>query len=111
MNSEKKKELAVKIADLLIENEAFMDVAIYYDDNRMTYGDGYKGINIIKKNVADIIEYNNPETLTMGFEGPFYHAMNYGDNPKLIKKFDQLLTTFGLYYELGFAWSLTLYKL
>lgn len=46
----------------------------------------------------------------MSFEGPFYHAMNY-DGGAILEKFDDLLHEYGLYYELGDAWNLSLYKI
>lgn len=63
----------------------------------------------IPNDVTKQIEYNNPETITMTFEGPLYHNINYG-NGNLLEKIDKLASTYGLYAELGYAWSLALYE-
>lgn len=56
------------------------------------------------------IEYANEDLITMSFEGPLYHEINYGNG----KTYDDLRTFFekrGLYFELGYAWSLATYEL
>ena len=59
---------------------------------------------------GDYFEYVNPEhILSMSFEGPIYHMFNYGEYKPVLKKFNELLEKYGLYYELGNAWNLTCY--
>lgn len=54
-------------------------------------------------------EYRNPETLTMTFEGPLYHAMNngLGRGYRTWTELDEIFARYGLYLELGHAWSLS----
>lgn len=56
-------------------------------------------------------EYHNPGTLTMTFEGPLYHAINYGlgRGYRAQADLDGIFARYGLYLELGHAWSLTCY--
>ena len=56
-------------------------------------------------------EYANPETLTMTFEGSLYHAMNYGTGygDRAWNELDQIFARYGLYLEMGHAWSLACY--
>ena len=116
MRSSKLEELAYKIADLLSEYHCHIDVAIYFENKRLStfadidenYGkwvlqEGYKG--------SDYTEYANDSTITMTFEGDFYDVMNYGYLPELYDKFQKLLESCGFYFELGNAWNLALYDI
>lgn len=60
--------------------------------------------------VTKQIEYNNPKTITITFEGPMYHDINYGPQ-KILRHIEKLANTYGLYPELGYAWSLALYEI
>lgn len=58
-------------------------------------------------------KYANPNTITMTFEGPMYCMLN-GDMRGWIKledKFIRLFNKYGLYYEMGYTWSLSAYKI
>ena len=65
-------------------------------------------------NPKDYVEYSS-DFLTMTFEGPFYHVMNYYSPTKycdkLIAEFDEICKKYGKYHELGYAWSLALYDI
>lgn len=55
-------------------------------------------------------QYANPDhILSMSFDGSFYNDVNYNGNAP--KWFLQLLNRYGLYYEMGDAWNLSLYPL
>lgn len=58
---------------------------------------------------AQPCEYRNPETLTMTFEGPLYHSINNGlyRGYKAYRELDGIFARYGLYSELGHAWSLS----
>lgn len=113
MGRSKLENLAYNISLLLTEHGCHGDVAIYFEGKRLTtldssnYGkwvlqDGFKA--------SDYTDYANDDTITMTFEGEFYHTMNYGDHPTLLDKFASLLADNGYWYELGNAWNLALYK-
>lgn len=102
--------LAKSIATLLQEYDCEQEVAMYYSNKRFSHfgnewkeDEGFKG--------SDIIEYANDKTITMTFEGSFYEVINYGLFPSLLEKFSKLLKDYDLYYELGNAWNLALYKI
>lgn len=56
------------------------------------------------------VEYNNPKTLTMTFEGPLYDALNYDSTDKTMEKINKIFDEYGLYAEMGYAWSLAAYE-
>ena len=66
-----------------------------------------------EKNPKDYFEYGNPDTLSMSFEGPLYHVLNaYVKGwTKLEAQFAKLFEKYGLYYEMGYAWSLSAYEI
>lgn len=118
--AEKIEELAYRIYKLLLQNDMWIDVAIYFNGKCMSTSiedeEGYKfryneEPPFIEEGVDPrrCFEYVGPY-LSMSFEGPFYHAMNY-DGGAILEKFDDLLHEYGLYYELGDAWNLSLYKI
>lgn len=59
--------------------------------------------------VTQQIEYNNPKTITITFEGPMYHDINYGKR-RIETEINKLAASYGLYIEYGYAWSLALYE-
>ena len=112
--------LAKEIQQWLCKNELWMDVSIYYNGKRMsTHGevDGqsvsrYNGEPFLEedKDPRDYFEYvANPHVLSMSFEGPLYEVLNgyCVGSGRLEKEFSDLLRRWGLYYELGDAWNLT----
>ncbi len=118
--AEKIEELAYRIYNLLIEEKMWVDVAIYFNgkslstdskDENGKHQFRYNGEPFLKENVnpRDYFEYVGPY-LSMSFEGPFYQAMNYMGG-SIINKFSRLLEEYGLYFELGNAWNLTLGKI
>lgn len=110
MNQEKNKALADDLKKFLIDNDLQADTSIYFND--MCYRWDYK-INdyIIIEGIkgSTYFEYANDETVSMSFEGSLYHLMNYGTNRRLLDKFDKLFSKHKCYYELGYAWSLSVY--
>jgi hypothetical protein len=77
-------------------------------DNRtnecVSYYEDIKSCDVTKQ-----IEYSNPKTITMTFEGPLYHDINYGSG-KILKQMETKAKKYGLYSELGYAWSLAFYE-
>lgn len=120
-DDERCEALAQEIYKFLLEHDMWIDVSIYYNGKRMSTSDGnnfrYNGPPFIEedKNPKDYFEYVNDEhILSMSFEGPLYDALNgYDgwDGLDIEERFSNLLSKHGLYYELGNAWNLTLYKI
>ena len=113
------EELAQAIYQLLLRHEMWLDVAIYYNGNRMSTSARdetgketfrYNGAPFIENDINphDYFSYAGP-TLSMSFEGPMYRAVNYGGFDDFLSAFDALLEEYGLYYELGNAWNLSVY--
>lgn len=59
-------------------------------------------------NPRDYFEYAaQNHILSMSFEGPLYDDLNY--DFRHVDEFDKLFEKYGLYYELGFAYTLSAY--
>ena len=115
MNKLKLKKLAYSISELLDSEESSLDVCIYFNDHRLSYefnknSEVYEWVLQEGLKGSNYTQYANDETITMTFEGDFYSCMNYGSNPILYEKFGELLKKYDLYFELGNAWNLALYK-
>lgn len=119
---ENMEKLMLKILKVLVQEEANMMVNFYVNgkhyatdqspgfiprslpDGTLYYEDP-SPCDVTKQ-----IEYNNPKTITMTFEGPMYHDINYRSN-RIGQAIDRLAAPYGLFSELGFAWSLALYEI
>lgn len=115
--------LTMDIIKLLKREDVFSDINIYVN-NKHYASNPYGAEHFIKHEIDGIcyyenrdpvdvtkqIEYNNPKTITITFEGPLYHHINYG-NGTICKKLNKLAEPYGLYYELGYAWSMTFYEI
>lgn len=109
------ENLAQDIYKWCIKNEAWVDVAIYYNGKRMSTSDvdengkerfRYNGEPFIENGCdpRDYFRYvRSPNILSMSFEGDLYDILNYGDSDS----FYELFKKYGLYYELGNDWNLT----
>ena len=114
LTEEQTEELAKAIYQLLLRHHMWLDVAIYYNGKRMSPSSviGNNDSYIMEDNVDPhrYFNYVGP-TLSMSFEGPMYHALNYGGNDLFLTEFNALLRQYGLYYELGDAWNLSVYSI
>ncbi|MNB72081.1 hypothetical protein D3C81_333490 [compost metagenome] len=111
MNAEQNEKLAKEIIKLLKEKKCWIDVSLYYNNKRVSsQGDG----EIVVEDNIDVtkyIEYNNPEVITMTFEGPFYRAINVGkewDDNRTYNRFKKIVEKYGYKIHPGYAWSLSL---
>ena len=120
---EDKEKLVMDLIKWLVKHDCFMDICIYCNNKRWM-SDNHKkdAIKIINKDISlepfylqtrikakDYIEYANEKLITMSFEGPLYHEINYGDG-KTYKELQNFFEKRGLYFELGYAWSLSTYE-
>lgn len=114
MTKEQKRneKIANAILKFLIDNEIGGDVSIYFNGKayRFTSATEYKTLEDIKG--STFFEYANDETVSMTFEGSFYHVVNgYAEGYRgLLDKFNKLIAKHGMYYEQGHAWNLSLYE-
>ena len=116
------EKLRTAIVALLTEYDVLGDCTIYANGKRWIYGykvsdDAYELVLTEKVedniDVKEYLEYCNSDTISITFDGSgLYGILNYDiDDRGFIEKFNALLKEYGLYYEQGFAWSLSLYKI
>lgn len=117
-------ETALNIIDFLNEKACWFDVHIYvanrclksnkYMDDRDSWVEKKTLNNTIYYEKEDVdvrenLEYCNPETITMTFEGPLYSVINYEDYDFVFNMTKKFLDEYGLYFEQGHAWSMAAY--
>ena len=103
-------KLAQQILFLLDKYNMSDYVSVYCNNDRMTISGG---LIRTEKNVDPhkYFEYAAYEhILSMSFDGDFYEEMNY-ECGRLKKKFDELVERYGLYYEFGNSWNITMIPL
>lgn len=103
----------------LYKNELLFDVNIYVNAKRYSTSEYNTDTNIKIgsavmyqsdcENPEECVEYCNKDTLTMTFEGPLYQALNYDGTTE--EDLNKIFAKYGLYYEQGYAWSLTAYDI
>lgn len=122
-DTDAKERFAMKIIEWLAKRELWYEVAIYVNGKRYS-ADSYDktknpmrlqtpkdGVTYYAVDVPDptvIVEYANPDLITMTFEGPLYQALNYDSDME--QAFMDLFEKRGLYFEYGYAWSLSAYE-
>lgn len=102
------EKLRQEIIELFKSYELSLYCSIFCNGKRYHYEHGTETVD--DSDVADYLEYYNRDTLSMSFDGDIYDVFNYDLFPSLLEKFDKLLESYGLYYELGNAWNLSLYE-
>lgn len=116
------EKLRTAIVALLTEYDILGDCTIYANGKRWIYGykvsdDAYELVLTEKVedniDVKEYLEYCNSDTISITFDGSgLYGILNYDiDDRGFIERFNALLKEYGLYYEQGFAWSLSLYEI
>ena len=118
---ERMENLAKDIYDWCIENELWGDNCIYFNGKAWAswadwHGEVGRKINdrlyeYDNKNPVVYFEYANPNTLSMSFEGVLNYVLNgyTAGCDKLINQFNKLFEKYGLWWEQGFAWTLSAY--
>lgn len=114
------EKLGLEVANWLLQFGMFHDVNIYVanacvtdtksDKHDCTTMELVNGTVYIIRNIKPEIEYANPDTITMTFEGPLYHALNH-DGGRTYDRLQKMFGKYGLYFEQGYAWSLAGYPL
>ena len=114
------EKLANEIRQWLLDHEMWIDTTIYFNGKAYTQRDPETGRYYYNDpehlfvendmNPFDYFEYANPETGSMSFEGPLYEILNgyFGEvGWELEEEFNDLFRKYGMYFELGYSWSLT----
>lgn len=111
------RRLAEQLIDYFAEIECWYDMGIYVDNERLASSPrdyAYeqkttaKGtVYYVEKDIdiASSMEYSNPKTISIFFEGPLYSKINYEDYDFLYKLDEKFLASYGLYFEQGHAWN------
>jgi hypothetical protein len=120
---EKMKELAIDIYEFCQKNNLWDDNIIYFDGIAWSSSPTWSGENG-KKIAEDLyeyedrdpltyIKYSNPDTINMSFEGSLCSVLNgyMSGYTKLEREFSNLFKKYGLYYEMGYHWSLAAYRI
>lgn len=115
------RTLALKLIDHFAKEKCWYNVIIYVD-NEAWYSEQRSDTEVFQTkkgneyhvrkniNVSEYLEYSNPKTLSLVFEGPLYNIINHKDYDYLTKLSAKYLDTYGLYFEQGYAWSATAYS-
>lgn len=102
------ERIAKSLAKQLARKELHYDVHIYVNGKRYTIDDNGNLVYDIDADPRDYFKYvREPNILSMSFEGPLYDEINY-DNIELLQPFFE---KYGLFYELGNAWNLSVYAI
>lgn len=119
----KAEKCAFEIINFLIRHQMWQDTCVYvgtkrytcYDGEHYQYGNTWDCVfRDDDKKAEDYVEYTS-DFLTMTFEGPFYDIINYSFSAKycdrILSEFADICKKYKMYYEQGYAWSLSLHKL
>lgn len=121
LSPEKIEALAVEIRSFLLQYKLWQDVTIYFNGKAFSTGDGNGYCFYNDPDHLIVLKDQDPkrcfeyvgDILSMSFEGPFYECLNdcgYPSFDNMIQdKFQKILDKYGVYYELGDAWNLTLF--
>ena len=115
------KRLMEEIIRYLCKHDMFIDTCFYTNGRKYSPDKGKSGVECSTYghkyyyhgnwDVTQQIEYNNPNTVTMTFEGPLYMAYNgYISYPPAEEDIQKIAEKYGLYPEQGHAWSLAFYE-
>ena len=119
------KKLAKEIYLYCRQNHLWGDNIIYFNGKAWSSYDEWSGVQgkeiapelyeYENRNPRDYIEYSNPDTITMSFEGPLHTALNYGFEfsayADVEEELQEIFGKYGLYWEQGYSWSLAGYEL
>lgn len=121
LTEKQREELATEIFNWLVDNELWVDICIYFNGKRWSTDDNCKEFCYNERryfeDIADPKDYfeyvNEPNILSMSFEGPLYEVLNgyIRGCDKLEEQLRNIFEKYGLYYELGHAWNLSAYEI
>lgn len=122
-NQEKAAALAKDIYNWCQKKGLWGDNIIYFNGKAWSSSKEWSGIQgkpigddlyeYEDKNPRDYFEYvNDPNILSMSFEGPLNHVLNAYVRGwvNLESEFMKLFEKYGLYYEMGNTWNLSAYE-
>ena len=108
------EELANKIIAFLEKEKIAGDVSIYFNNKVMSSRRNDNGYEWITEENVDPHEYFEcaayDHIFSMSFEGGLYDVLNYSFGRRE-EEFDNIFDKYGLYYELGNSWNLSVYPI
>ena len=111
------RKLANEIREWLLDNDMWVDTRIFFDGHVYDTSDGEHYYYNDREHLVEYdddpsryVEYYSKDGITMTFEGPLYDLLNYDDYSELCDEFWTLFRKHGLWFELGYAWSLSTFK-
>ena len=111
----KNRKVANEIREWLLAHDMWIDTRIYFDghvyatddpETRKEYYNDREHLIEFDDDPSRYVEYYSENGITMTFEGPLYELINYDDWSELYEEFCGLFRKHGLWFELGYAWSL-----
>lgn len=122
LTEKEREQLATEIFNWLVDHEMWVDVHIYFNGKCWSTNNEY--LTEFCYNERRYFEYeSNPETyfdyvrkhniLSMSFEGDLYDILNaYCHGWVMLEaEFQAIFEKYGLYYELGNAWNLSVFEI
>lgn len=106
LTKKKIEKFANDIVKFLEANDMIYGTCIYYNGKRINDGELEDG-EFDPHDYFEYAAYNH--ILSMSFEGRLYSALNF--DGVVAEKFRKLFEKYGVYYEHGYAWSLTAYPI
>ena len=108
------EELANKIIAFLEKEKIAGDVSIYFNNKVMSSRRNDNGYEWITEENVDPHEYFEcaayDHIFSMSFEGGLYDVLNYSFGRRE-EEFDNIFDKYGLCYELGNSWNLSVYPI
>jgi len=118
--NEKAENLARDIYNWCMKKELWEDTCIYFDGKAWASWNDWHDVKG-KKIDKDLYEYESkdpkkyfewvadPHILSMSFEGTLNHVLNgyLSCSDTYVNSFEKLFKKYGMYYEMGDSWNLT----
>ena len=119
--AEQIETLAYEIREFLIEHGLWQDVRIYFNGKALATDDGNGNYGYNAPEKLFVLEDMDPrqyfeyagDYLSMSFEGPLYDVLNcyapVNYCNEITAEFNSIIGKYGLYYDMGHSWNLSLY--
>ena len=116
ITTERKEKITKDLVRFLKQKGWFHDIVIYVN-GQAWYSEPHRNMQKIRL-TEDLaywmtaypekpFECANMDLISISFEGPMYHAINYGNG---MEQLDKFLSKYNLWHELGHAWTASIYE-
>lgn len=106
-------QLVSDLVEYLKSVGCLADVCFFYGGRRKFFDSaGEQAVEDDEEDPRSYFEYvANPHILSMSFEGGLHAILNGYTDPRFETQFSNILSKYGLFYELGDAWNLTVFPI